>query len=82
VAAAITPEPESDTSLEALGASVDSASNPEIQPAPAADLSGSVPVAPMPVTPKMVDSTDKKALKRLLRTIGGTPAPENKTPKP
>ena len=82
VAAAITPGPESDTSLEALGASVDSVSNPEIQPAPAADLSGSVPVAPMPGTPKMLDSTDKKALKRLLRTIGGTPAPESKTPKP
>jgi hypothetical protein len=74
--------PDSDTSLEALGASVDSATNPEIQPAPAAELSGSVPVGPMPVTPKMVDSTDKKALKRLLRTIGGNAAAESKTPKP
>ena len=60
---------------------IDSAS-PEIQPAPAAgDLSGS-PVAPVPVTSKVVDSTGKKALHGILRTIGGTPAPESKTPKP
>ena len=40
------------------------------------------PAAPVPVTSKMVDSTGKKALKRILRTVGGTPAPESKTPKP
>ncbi|MEP7228512.1 MAG: hypothetical protein ABI785_14195, partial [Gemmatimonadales bacterium] len=60
---------------------IDSAS-PEIQPAPAAaDLSGS-PVGPVPLTSKVVDSTGKKALHGILRTIGGTPAPESKTPKP
>ena len=63
-----------------MGATVDSASTPEIQPAPVADeLSGSVHAVPMPVTSKVVDSTGKKALKGLLRTIGGTQAPESKT---
>jgi hypothetical protein len=62
---------------------IDSASIPEIQAAPAAgNMSVSVPAAPVPVPSKMVDSTGKKALNRLLRTIGGTPAPESKTPKP
>ena len=71
--AAIAPEP--------AAPAIDSAS-PEIQPAPAAgDLSGS-PVGPVPVTSKVVDSTGKKALHGILRTIGGTPAPESKTPKP
>ena len=64
---------------DVMGASVDTASNPEIQPAP--DLSGSVQSAPMPVAPKTADSTDKKALKGLLRAIGGTAAAERKTPK-
>ncbi|MEO8089150.1 MAG: hypothetical protein ABI703_02505 [Gemmatimonadales bacterium] len=82
---AIAPEPGQDT-LEArsdvMGATVDSASTPEIQPAPpAGDLSASVHAAPAPLTPKGVDSTGRKALKGLLRTIGGTPAPESKTPK-
>lgn len=84
--AAITPLPVSDT-LEArsdiLGATVDSASTPEIQPPPSGgDLSGAIPVSPVPATPKMVDSTGKKALNRILRTIGGTPAPQSKTTKP
>jgi hypothetical protein len=61
---------------------VDSASTPEIQAAPVAgDLSASVNATPVPVTSKVVDSTGKKALKGLLNTIGGTPAPESKTPK-
>lgn len=55
----------------------------EIEPAPAAgDMSVGVPAAPVTATSKMVDSTDKKALNQILRTIGGTPAPESKTPKP
>ena len=71
-------------SLEArsdvMGASVDTASSPRIQPAPsAADLSGSVS-ATVPVAPKLADSTDKKALKGLLRTLGGQ-TPESKTTK-
>jgi hypothetical protein len=53
-----------------------------IEPAPAAgDLSASVPVAPASTTSKMVDSSGKKALNRILNTIGGTPAPESKTQK-
>jgi hypothetical protein len=79
------PAPKTDTLAarsDVMGATVDSASTPEIQPAPLADeLSGSVHAAPVPATPKLVDSTGKKALKGLLRTIGGTPAPESKTPK-
>jgi hypothetical protein len=54
----------------------------EIQPAPAGDMSAAAPVAPVSATSKLADSTDKKALNQILRTIGGTPAPESKTPKP
>jgi hypothetical protein len=79
------PAPTADTLAarsDVMGATVDSASTPAIQPAPEADeLSGSVHAAPVPVTTKLVDSTGKKALNGLLRTIGGTPAPERKTPK-
>jgi hypothetical protein len=72
---AILPEPRAD--IPAL--STDSTA--EIQPAPpAGDMSRNVPVA-APVTSKMVDSTGKKALNRILRSIDGTPAPETKTPK-
>jgi hypothetical protein len=80
--APVTAKPTPEARSDVLGATVDSTSSPEIQPAPGGDLSGSVPAAPVPVTPKMEDSTDTKALKRILRTIGGTPAPESKTPKP
>jgi hypothetical protein len=67
---------------DVMGATVDSASTPEIQPAPVADdLSAGVHATPVPLTPKGVDSTGKKALKGLLNTIGGTPAPESKTPR-
>jgi hypothetical protein len=55
----------------------------DIQPAPAAgNMPVSVPVAPAAGTSKMVDSTGKKALNQILRTIGGTPAPDSKAPKP
>jgi len=84
--AVTTREPELDTlpaRSDVMGATVDTASTPEIQPAPApGDISGSVHATPSPVTPKVVDSTGKKALKGLLRTIGGTPTPETKTSKP
>jgi hypothetical protein len=80
------PEPKSDSlgaRSDVLGATVDSALPPEIQPPPVAgDLSGSVPAAPAAAGPKMVDSSGKKALNRILRTIGGTPVPASKTPKP
>ncbi len=76
--AAIKPAPRAAIPVPAIDSTV-----PEIQPAPAAgDLSASVPVAPVPVTSKLVDSTGQKAMKRILRTVSGTPAPESKTPKP
>ena len=75
---AIVPEPRAD--IPPVTADSTSA---EIQPAPASgDLSASVPAAPVPVTSVMPDSTGKKTLNRILRTIGGTPAPESKTPRP
>lgn len=71
-------QPKSRTDI--FAAAIDSAAIPEIQPAPAAgDLSTSVP--PVPVTSKLVDSTGKKAMKRILRTVSGSPAPESKTTK-
>lgn len=77
--AATTPASQAD--VPAL--TIDSASTAEIQPAPATgDMSASVSEAPVPVTSKSVDSTGKKALNGILRTIGGTPAPASKTPKP
>ncbi|HEY5940306.1 MAG TPA: hypothetical protein VIT87_05760 [Gemmatimonadales bacterium] len=79
------PAPKRDTlsaRSDVMGATVDSDSTPEIQPAPLSDdLSASVHAVPVPVTSKVADSTGKKALKGLLNTIGGTPAPESKTPK-
>lgn len=79
--AAIKLEPKA--TIPAPAPTIDSASTPEIQPAPAAgDISAGAPVAPVPATSKMVDSTGKKNLNRILHTIGGTPAPESKTPKP
>ena len=72
------PVPQADTRV----VTPDSTSS-EIQPAPpAGDISVGVPVAPAPASSKMVDSSGKKALDRILRTIDGTPAPESKTPKP
>jgi hypothetical protein len=61
---------------------IDSAATPAIQPAPdASDLSAGTPGSPVSVIPQGVDSTGKKALNRILRTIGGTPAPERATPR-
>jgi hypothetical protein len=49
--------------------------DPILEPAPAAgDIASPAPVSNDSLTRKMVDSTGKKALKRLLKTIGGTPA--------
>jgi hypothetical protein len=82
-AAVVAPSLEPDTVAawsDVMGATVDSAATPEIQSAPATDdLAGSVHAAPTTVTPKQADSTGRKALKGLLRTIGGTPAPGSKT---
>ena len=63
-------------------AKIDSAATPEIQPAPdARDMSAGVPGSPVSVTSKGTDSTGKKALNRILRTIGGSSTPESTTPK-
>jgi len=59
----------------------DSVSGPEIQPAPAADITVTVPAQSESLAPKLVDSTGKRALKRILRSIGGSPAAESKAPK-
>ena len=50
-----------------------------IQPAPASDIAAPIPASSDSLTRKMVDSTGKKALKRILRTIGGTPAEKPRT---
>ncbi len=73
---AVTPQPRA-----TIPASTTDSATPEIQAAPdAGDMSVGVPGSPVSVTPK-VDSTGKKALNRLLRTIGGAPAPETTPPK-
>jgi hypothetical protein len=55
---------------------------PAIEAAPdAAELGATAPVHPEPVTAQVVDSSRKKALKGILRTIGGTSAPETKSKK-
>jgi hypothetical protein len=51
-----------------------------IQPAPASvDIAAPIPVSSDSLARKMVDSTGKKTLKRILRTIGGTPAEKPRT---
>ena len=53
-----------------------------IQPAPASiDIAAPVPPNGDSLARKMVDSTGKKTLKRILRTIGGTAATEPTRPK-
>jgi hypothetical protein len=48
---------------------------PVLEPAPATDIASPVPVTNDSLTRKMVDSSGKKAMKGLLKTIGGTPQP-------
>jgi hypothetical protein len=53
-----------------------------IQPAPASiDIAAPAPLNSDSLARKMVDSTGKKTLKRILRTIGGTAATEPTRPK-
>jgi hypothetical protein len=52
-----------------------------IQPAPSVDITAPVPLSGDPLARKMVDSTGKKTLKRILRTIGGTAPTEQTRPK-
>jgi hypothetical protein len=57
-------------------------SGSSIQPAPASiDIAAPVPPNGDSLARKMVDSTGKKTLKRILRTIGGTAATEPTRPK-
>jgi hypothetical protein len=55
---------------------------PEIQPAPhTAGIAVPVPTGAESLAPPVVDSSGKKAMKGILRTIGGSPAVEAKRPK-
>jgi hypothetical protein len=78
------PRPLSTGSIQAtssLGATP-AESSPEIQPAPEAiQTAPPTHVSPDSVAPKMVDSTGRKALKRVLRAIGGTSGPERSRPR-
>ncbi|HET9466047.1 MAG TPA: hypothetical protein VFO71_10980 [Gemmatimonadales bacterium] len=54
-------------------------SAPELEPAPsAAEINLAAPAEAESLAPPVVDSTGKRTLKRLLRTISGSPAPEVK----
>src|SRR4051794_28022813 len=56
--------------------------DPILEPAPASgDIASPAPASNDSLTRKMVDSTGKKALKGLLKTIGGTPAQTDTRPK-
>ena len=60
---------------------VDSLPEDEIQAAPdSAEISGSVPAATGTLTPQIVDSSGKKAIKGILRTISAPPS-QVRTPK-
>jgi hypothetical protein len=70
------PEPIRFDSLAARVAS------PEIQAAPdAAEINATVPGRTESLAPQLVDSSGKKALKKLLRTIEGKPVTEANSPK-
>jgi len=56
---------------------------PPLEAAPdAGEISTGVPLPAESLTAQAVDSSGKKALKRILRTIGGTSTPEGKPRKP
>jgi hypothetical protein len=59
---------------------IETASTPELEPAPTV-IEMAVPTVPRPdsLAAKMIDSTNKKAMKGILRAVSGTPAKE-KTP--
>lgn len=57
-------------------------SAPTIQAAPdAQEITTAVPAGAEPLAPNVVDSSGTKTLKRILRTIGGTPSVDGKAPK-
>jgi hypothetical protein len=57
-------------------------SAPTIQAAPdAAEITTAVPAGAEPLAPNVVDSSGTKTLKRILRTLGGTPSVDGKPPK-
>lgn len=65
---------------DSMSSPVESAATPEIEPAPST-IEASVPAAPRSdsLTSKMVDSTNKKTIKRILRAVSGASVRE-KTP--
>jgi hypothetical protein len=77
--AAPTPKPEPVLPQPAI---VDSVPELEIQAAPdAAEITAGVPAEPGALTPQIVDSSGKKAIKRILRTISAPPS-KVRSPKP
>lgn len=61
---------------------VETAATPLIEPAPSSlDVSAPALPKPDPLASKLVDSTNQKALKTILRTVSGTPAKEKTPPK-
>ena len=53
-----------------------------LQPAPdAGEIPASVPGAAGSLAPQVVDSSGKRALKQILRTIGGSTSTDRKSPK-
>jgi hypothetical protein len=61
---------------------VETAATPEIEPAPSAiDVTVPAGAGPDSLRSKMVDSTNKKTLKRILREVSGTPAKEKSSTK-
>jgi hypothetical protein len=74
--------------VDAMPATIDSTPEPApvdtaaIQPAPdAGQIPATVPSGAQSLAPQVVDSSGKKALKQILRTIGGTPAADPKAAK-
>jgi hypothetical protein len=63
--------------LEMTPPPVETAATPEIEPAPSAiDVSAPAATRADSLSSKMVDSTNKKTLKRILREVSGTPPKE------
>jgi hypothetical protein len=71
---------ETGTSSATITPPLETAAAPEIQPAPSA-IDVSVPAVPQAdsLASKMVDSTNKKAIKTILRAVSGTPRKEKAT---
>jgi outer membrane biosynthesis protein TonB len=70
-----------ESATSSLGAS-SGETTADIEPSPSAiQISAPTPVSTDSLVPRLVDSTGKKALKGVLRAIGGSPATERSRPK-